>query len=586
MSGDLKPPLTNHPMPPTSYHHQPPPLTSAPAPHLHSSASSNYHHPSQHHHQPHQPPPPQTSLDPSTSYGPGSAHSYSSNTLVKQQQMSPVSLSHSHPSHHSHSLSHSSHHSSMPLTTIQPQPTMNDNMGNMTPISKSKPGSTGSGEGKAKPHLCTICNRGFTTGGHLQRHQRIHTGVKAFKCPFPGCETRTSRQDNLQQHYRTHLSPSLRRGSGSEARAAVNQAMEAAGLKSMSTRAPRKSKSSTNTPSSNTSAGTSQHIPSPYATPTSQNGHYGYHQMYEPQPYAYPLHHPPPPSMSLGNTAQTSATSSRGPSPTNGHSSGQSSVSSIPNAHHPHGSYYPQPFTPNYPYYPAAYRYSAPGQGHMMPYGAGHPPPAPPPHIYSPGIASEHPGTVPGGHMYSPMGSSFQAHSRESSYGGMMPGYPAPGPSPVANGYPRHGSASSLLHQAPGAGSGIGAGGPAGPSSDRGRYSPTRRRSPPDLLSQGVVDPNNMSGRPPMQMGYAPPPHSNGNGMPGPESGSAGGNSVGGMANGYGPPSHLSAYAYGPGPAAGGSETLARLQGRNSASSSSEDGSAGGQEEGGLKPPI
>lgn len=65
--------------------------------------------------------------------------------------------------------------------------------------SKGKNGATGPAEGKSKPHLCHICNRGFTTGGHLQRHQRIHTGVKAFRCPFPGCETRTSRQDNLQQ---------------------------------------------------------------------------------------------------------------------------------------------------------------------------------------------------------------------------------------------------------------------------------------------------------------------------------------------------------------------------------------------------
>lgn len=67
--------------------------------------------------------------------------------------------------------------------------------------SKGKNGATGPADGKAKPHVCQICQRGFTTGGHLQRHQRIHTGVKAFKCPFPGCETRTSRQDNLQQQY-------------------------------------------------------------------------------------------------------------------------------------------------------------------------------------------------------------------------------------------------------------------------------------------------------------------------------------------------------------------------------------------------
>jgi len=72
--------------------------------------------------------------------------------------------------------------------------------------SKGKNGATGPADGKTKPHICQICHRGFTTGGHLQRHQRIHTGVKAFKCPFPGCETRTSRQDNLQQQWVSILS--------------------------------------------------------------------------------------------------------------------------------------------------------------------------------------------------------------------------------------------------------------------------------------------------------------------------------------------------------------------------------------------
>lgn len=78
----------------------------------------------------------------------------------------------------------------------------NSNSGGSGPTpTKGKNGATGPADGKTKPHICQICSRGFTTGGHLQRHQRIHTGVKAFMCPFPGCETRTSRQDNLQQQY-------------------------------------------------------------------------------------------------------------------------------------------------------------------------------------------------------------------------------------------------------------------------------------------------------------------------------------------------------------------------------------------------
>ncbi|KIY69026.1 hypothetical protein CYLTODRAFT_394412 [Cylindrobasidium torrendii FP15055 ss-10] len=64
-----------------------------------------------------------------------------------------------------------------------------------------------------KKHVCPTCDRAFTTSGHLARHSRVHTGERNHKCPFPGCETRCSRQDNLQQHYRIHLSPGSRRNS-------------------------------------------------------------------------------------------------------------------------------------------------------------------------------------------------------------------------------------------------------------------------------------------------------------------------------------------------------------------------------------
>lgn len=52
-----------------------------------------------------------------------------------------------------------------------------------------------------KKHVCQTCARAFTTSGHLARHARVHTGERNHKCPFPGCETRCSRQDNLQQQY-------------------------------------------------------------------------------------------------------------------------------------------------------------------------------------------------------------------------------------------------------------------------------------------------------------------------------------------------------------------------------------------------
>jgi uncharacterized Zn-finger protein len=51
----------------------------------------------------------------------------------------------------------------------------------------------------SRKHPCLTCGKAFTTSGHLARHQRTHTGERDFKCPFPECETRCSRQDNLQQ---------------------------------------------------------------------------------------------------------------------------------------------------------------------------------------------------------------------------------------------------------------------------------------------------------------------------------------------------------------------------------------------------
>ncbi|KAI8591364.1 hypothetical protein BDZ88DRAFT_505428 [Geranomyces variabilis] len=52
---------------------------------------------------------------------------------------------------------------------------------------------------------CPTCGNRFTTAGHLSRHMRIHSGVKPFKCLLDDCPSKFSRQDNMMQHYRTHV---------------------------------------------------------------------------------------------------------------------------------------------------------------------------------------------------------------------------------------------------------------------------------------------------------------------------------------------------------------------------------------------
>ncbi|KAJ6584107.1 hypothetical protein DFH09DRAFT_266701 [Mycena vulgaris] len=70
--------------------------------------------------------------------------------------------------------------------------------------------ATDSATDPKKRYVCPDCDKAFSTSSHLGRHSRVHTGEKNYKCSFPGCETRCSRPDNLQAHYRIHLAPQTR----------------------------------------------------------------------------------------------------------------------------------------------------------------------------------------------------------------------------------------------------------------------------------------------------------------------------------------------------------------------------------------
>ncbi|KAJ7264058.1 hypothetical protein B0H12DRAFT_1047057 [Mycena haematopus] len=56
-----------------------------------------------------------------------------------------------------------------------------------------------------KPYICDDCGKSFVAGGHLTRHRRVHSGAKEYMCWFPNCTKRSSRKDNLWQHYRLHF---------------------------------------------------------------------------------------------------------------------------------------------------------------------------------------------------------------------------------------------------------------------------------------------------------------------------------------------------------------------------------------------
>jgi hypothetical protein len=309
--------------------------------------------------------------------------------------------------------------------------------------------------------------------------------------------------------------------------------MEAAGIKSVSTRAPRKSKSANavSTPSSASVAGSVGHLPSPYQTPTSQGPTYTPY-MYDPTQHAYAAYPLPPHQMQMMQPhPQPSATSSRVPSPVgthNAHAGGSNQPMMPTPPHHQQHFYPPQPF-PGYGYPAAmphlphqAYRHFP---GMQNPYAPQHP--HHPMYASPGGMQSEH-----GHHMYSPMPNPFPAHSREGSYSSMMtPGYAnqAHGPMANGNGYPARTQTSTPLSQdqghdggkqsadmtlsayarahrplspAPG-GVGVVNGHPDGAGSAEGggghtalgihRAGGPRRTPPSDMLLQGGVDPSSVN---------------------------------------------------------------------------------------------
>ncbi|KAI8982332.1 hypothetical protein BDF20DRAFT_808204, partial [Mycotypha africana] len=51
-----------------------------------------------------------------------------------------------------------------------------------------------------RSYVCSICSFAFVRKHDLQRHSRVHTGVKPYSCP--SCQKAFARTDALKRHLR------------------------------------------------------------------------------------------------------------------------------------------------------------------------------------------------------------------------------------------------------------------------------------------------------------------------------------------------------------------------------------------------
>ena len=106
--------------------------------------------------------------------------------------------------------SHPNHSRASMLPSFTPVTTASINTSPISTTNTNTTTTTTSPKDPRRKHVCKVCSRSFTTSGHLARHNRIHTGERKHECPWPTCDARFARQDNCNQHYKTHTNGKIK----------------------------------------------------------------------------------------------------------------------------------------------------------------------------------------------------------------------------------------------------------------------------------------------------------------------------------------------------------------------------------------
>ncbi|KAF9783263.1 hypothetical protein BJ322DRAFT_1069863 [Thelephora terrestris] len=57
---------------------------------------------------------------------------------------------------------------------------------------------------RPRKHVCHICRKRFSRPSSLTIHYHTHTGVRPYRCTYPGCSRTFNVSSNMRRHYKNH----------------------------------------------------------------------------------------------------------------------------------------------------------------------------------------------------------------------------------------------------------------------------------------------------------------------------------------------------------------------------------------------